>query len=978
MATIKKSSKINFYKFVQVKVPTASAKTKMELKPHITNTVAINNLGATINSIAVIVKDFKKIQLEKLVLSRKSLKDFEATYTKTQKRKPFAGFSPAALVKKPNWLEGLFKMLSGLIKAAIIIPALKWLSDPANRDKIANMIKALSKLVTFIFKFAKFGVVNTIEGLYTLLSDSTTPWEKIGGLVQGLTGLGTLLLGLRWLSNPTRIITDFGNVLIFLHNNLIRGRRGLLGRAGALGLIAATAYGGYKLYEYMKEDGSGGRPDPRDDGSEEYAGVDKASVTLGDSGNVTLDRDGNLTGALDFTLGENVNIQINTDNDITPDDKSSNWLTNLFKIGNSISSTDTNITSDDKSSNLLTNLFSSTDTNITTSDDKSGNWFTNLFKSTGGFVPSLAQGGWISGPQSGYGVSLDGGRSTSFIGHGTEYVARKSDGGAFVVPFDTPGTKTQPNLTERRISEGKRLGFDLDGFSKGGTLPKDMILSQKAAFDHVYNLAKLAGGAKYPEIVAAQAMHESNYLDPSINSVYNATNRTNAFGQTGDRGWGTIIRKGFKVGWSKYDTLLSAVGDNIKLWHDVSNHPGNYNAFGNILDGIASVAPVYSPNADPENIKKGHTTDTYSAGMIRALKVGGFDISNMKDKTPKSSSKSGSRKRPNDNMLSNLIGGVKSFLGFGDKSESSDKKTKTQNKVKAIKPASHPDTGSGFTVAGTIDQSGRPLVFSEPAAQMFAAAMKDSGIDLGSYVASSGRSKSKNDEIGGDPNSYHLYGEALDINGKGYQWMKANGKRFGWQYVYNHNPDSAHFKYVGAKAGTTPILSEAGKEYAGGNSLHGHIGEGAREGSRGDIGKGTNKQGSQESQKNILQNLFGSKEKGGKGGADGPVREGGDRSAQFQQVRQQKKLEQQTKERNNARRQVAERSQEMIKEVMAAVAHQNGVNTQAIQAAHTALASVAGQTGAGNPTLIPSSSSAVGSIASTLQSSWSNMRGLVR
>ena len=375
MATIRKSSKINFYKFVQVQVPNVSAKTKMELKPIISNTVAINNLGATVNSIAVIVKDFKKIQLEKLVLSRKSLKDFEANYTKTKKKKPFAGFSPAALVKKKSWLEGLFKMLSGLIKAAIVIPALKWLSDPANREKISNMIEALSKLVTFIFKVAQFGVVNTIEGLYTLLSDSTTPWEKIGGLVQGQTGLGTLLLGMRWLSNPTRIITYFGNVLIFLHNNLIRGRRGLLGRAGALGLIAATAYGGYKLYEYLKEDGTGGRPDPRDDGSEEYAGVDKASVTLGDSGNVTLDRDGNLTGALDFTLGENVNIQINTDNDITPDDKSSNWLTNLFKIGNSISSTDTNTTSDDKSK---------------------GNWFTNLFKSTGGFVPSLAQGGWIS------------------------------------------------------------------------------------------------------------------------------------------------------------------------------------------------------------------------------------------------------------------------------------------------------------------------------------------------------------------------------------------------------------------------------------------------------------------------------------------------------------------------------------------------------------------------------------------------------
>ena len=288
-----------------------------------------------------------------------------------------------------------------------------------------------------------------------------------------------------------------------------------------------------------------------------------------------------------------------------------------------------------------------------------------------------------------------------------------------------------------------------------------------------------------------------------------------------------------------------------------------------------------------------------------------------------------------------------------------------------------PDTGSGYTVAGTRDQSGRPLVFSQPAAQMFAAAMKDSGIDLGSFVASSGRSKSKNKEIGGDPNSHHLYGEALDINGEGYQWLKANGKRYGWQYVYNHNPDSAHFKYIGAKAGTTPILSEPGKEYAGGNSLHGHIGEGAREGGRIDGGKGIS-DADLTSKKNGMGNLFdlfGNQERGGGKNKAIP---GSERSAQFQQARQQTRLENQTKERNNARRQIAERSQEMIKEIMAAVAQQNGVNSQAIQAAHQALAAVAGQTGAGNPTLIPSSSGGVGSIASTLQSGWNNMRGLVR
>ena len=123
-------------------------------------------------------------------------------------------------------------MLGGLLKAAIIIPAMEWLSNPENQKKVENVLGAMAKIGKFIFDVAKFGVVNTIDGLYTLLSDESSPWEKIGGLVQGLTGLGTLMLGLRWLSNPTRLVTDFGNVLVFLYNNLVRGRRGLLGRLG--------------------------------------------------------------------------------------------------------------------------------------------------------------------------------------------------------------------------------------------------------------------------------------------------------------------------------------------------------------------------------------------------------------------------------------------------------------------------------------------------------------------------------------------------------------------------------------------------------------------------------------------------------------------------------------------------------------------------------------------------------------------------
>ena len=30
------------------------------------------------------------------------------------------------------------------------------------------------------------------------------------------------------------------------------------------------------------------------------------------------------------------------------------------------------------------------------------------------------------------------------------------------------------------------------------------------------------------------------------------------------------------------------------------------------------------------------------------------------------------------------------------------------------------------------------------------------------------------------------------MNGEGYEWMRENGRKFGWQYVYNHGPGSAH------------------------------------------------------------------------------------------------------------------------------------------------------------------------------------------
>ena len=87
------------------------------------------------------------------------------------------------------------------------------LGDPRNQKKVTTLVNTLVTIAKFIFDVAKFGVVNTIEGLYKLLSDESNWWERIGGLLQAAAGLGTLLLGIRWLSNPVKLVTDFGNVL---------------------------------------------------------------------------------------------------------------------------------------------------------------------------------------------------------------------------------------------------------------------------------------------------------------------------------------------------------------------------------------------------------------------------------------------------------------------------------------------------------------------------------------------------------------------------------------------------------------------------------------------------------------------------------------------------------------------------------------------------------------------------------------------
>ena len=397
MATVQKGSKINFYKFVS---PPAGGSSKEEVdakersKVNKVQVEALNNLGGTVNGIANILVDLKTLRIEDLEEQRKNRDKFKPEFIKKKKKdNPVQGFvDSVSKGKAPGFLESLLNFFGGLFKKFVLLGVLRWMADPKNREKLTTIVKAIGTFAKFIFDVFKFGFVNTIEGLYKLLSDDTSWWEKLIGFGQALVGIGTLFFALRWLGDWKTIVTDFGSVLKLFRKGLIRAKLKLL--AHPLVLAGALVVGTGAAAIAANQEGTAVVKDPNDPNKSQMDEINESGGMVGAP----------MQGLFDPVPEEEKVPQ----------------------------------------------------------------------RAQGGTVPLLAGGGWINGPQSGYPVSMDGGRSTAFIGHGLEYVAQKAAGG-FVIPFDTPATRRQPHLTQKRLGEAQRGGY-LKGYEQGGEANSNAIL----------------------------------------------------------------------------------------------------------------------------------------------------------------------------------------------------------------------------------------------------------------------------------------------------------------------------------------------------------------------------------------------------------------------------------------------------------------------------------------------------------------------
>tara|TARA_B100001094_G_scaffold198196_1_gene192304 strand:- start:6667 stop:9246 length:2580 start_codon:yes stop_codon:yes gene_type:complete len=559
--TVKKNSKINLYKFVNAK-STASSSDSPEVQKIAEGmsqtTSAMNNLGLVVNGIAKVVTDLKKIQYSKLnAEQKKRLKAFKPSYG-DPKVKPFKKMLLAVKTfKVKGFLESLLGLFGGLFKWFVIRPALKWLSDPKNQKAIQKTVEVLHKIFKVLTKFAKWTVGGALDGLYEMLKDDATWWERLKGFASVMIRFAAVwgaMTGIGFLLNPVKTLQAFSGVLRMFNTNLKRSHKTLLKRKGRLAgfgrklggvTLSATVLWGMMegLFPNAAADGtldaqmdeSGKLPgdkgyDEGTAGSNKNTDKEKTTSNNTDKGEAVswwkklfqrdkkkddVDIVGKITGITDAkVLADKTRDSFKQ----TEEDAKSSLFSGFDKIfgGKLTKASDTfkdALGGMDKVTNTISSITDSSD------KKKGGNWFTNLFK-----LKERESGGLIQGPNSGYPVAMSKGGPTSFIGHGTEYIARKpgsNDG--YVIPLSNAATAKDGSLTSRKMKDARSKGFALPGFDTGGLFtpsrkgrdgilggntPGGIMGSNQQKWSKILKMARQSG-AKYPELVAAQFALES-------------------------------------------------------------------------------------------------------------------------------------------------------------------------------------------------------------------------------------------------------------------------------------------------------------------------------------------------------------------------------------------------------------------------------------------------------------------------------------
>ena len=363
----------------------------------------INQIGLSLNGISKTLDNIRRLQVKRLkALEKERIRDsFEAKYTKNEKLKGSFAFSSGVLGRvAPDFFGGLMSFLGGLIKYLVLRPILEWLADENNQQKIINFMEGLKKVLDFFTWLVSSAIVNIVDGLYDLLRDDATPWERLTGFLKAFGIIGAAFVGLSFLKNPRKTIEAFRNVFTNFNKNLTDRHNKLKQRAAGGGPKGTTGSGKkpVKVNPKTKPVRTGGP-----------LGAIKGALKFGKRGRSEGGYINGPMGGYPVTLdGKGVDF-IGHGREFVAQKPGGDAFVIPFETPDTI-----------KNPGLTSQRIN------------------EALK--GGFnLKEMSKGGWINGPESGYLASMTG-RRPEFIGHGLEYISKDNVGNSYVIPFNSSGT----------------------------------------------------------------------------------------------------------------------------------------------------------------------------------------------------------------------------------------------------------------------------------------------------------------------------------------------------------------------------------------------------------------------------------------------------------------------------------------------------------------------------------------------------------
>ena len=473
---------------------------------------AINSLGATVNSIGLALKKNQEAQA-RIMEDQRRAAALQADRQREAAIEAEEAGADSAIRNTTGSAMGFMDYLWKFLKNLLIFGALDFLSRKENREKI---VKAF-EMVSGFFKWIGDTINWWKEKYGELFGENSDGWTRFQAAAKMLGAGLAVLAGIAFLKNPIGTIKAFSGIITTVGKGIMNLGKFLGGNA--LGQMAMAGAQGYMAYQDVMQNYDGAEEDRVAAARGAGVGAAGGGMALGMIGNKIAGPIGGLIGnAVGGLLGKEagkflgpmVGNFFNTLKELF--DTMMEYLDNLFKplrealtalfkamgpplqmIVDAIKPHLPKLMSFAEMMGsvvffpliklmegltgflkMIPGVKERMDAADTTGEGEDPQQMSigGLIQPQTAVLPQKSDGGWISGPQSGYPVSLDGGKSISFIGHGTEYVAQRSSGG-FVIPFNTPHTKRDPGLTGRRMQQASAAGYKVPKFSKGGIVPFD-------------------------------------------------------------------------------------------------------------------------------------------------------------------------------------------------------------------------------------------------------------------------------------------------------------------------------------------------------------------------------------------------------------------------------------------------------------------------------------------------------------------------